>query len=136
MEEKTIYTPKQLTDDERLTDDDVETIRIHLNAFKENLCNQHRWKEAEEYEQLIDRFLAFTSTHGWTPCSEALPKAGVRYQVTFESGEVGYADFRNKIFLSDGSVKENVWEIERYYEDDGEVIAWQPLPEPYKEPKK
>lgn len=68
----------------------------------------------------------------WTPCSVRFPEAGVRYQVTFESGEVGYADFRNKIFLSDGSVKENVWEIERYYEDDGEVIAWMPLPEPYK----
>lgn len=71
----------------------------------------------------------------WTPCSEGLPKAGVRYQVTFESGEVGYADFRNKIFLFDGSAKENVWETERYYEDDGEVIAWMPRPEPYKEGK-
>lgn len=47
---------------ERLTDDDFETIRIHLNAFKENLCNQRRWKEAEEYQRIIDRFMAFTST--------------------------------------------------------------------------
>ena len=28
---------------ERLTDDDFETIRIHLNAYKEKLCNQQRW---------------------------------------------------------------------------------------------
>lgn len=47
---------------ERLTDDDFETIRIHLNAFKETLCNQRRWKEAEEYQHLIDRFMAFAST--------------------------------------------------------------------------
>lgn len=46
---------------ERLTDDDFETIRIHLNAFKENLCNQQRWKEAEEYQRIIDRFMAFAS---------------------------------------------------------------------------
>lgn len=46
---------------ERLTDDDVETIRIHLSAFKEQLCNQHRWKEAEEYQQLIYRFMSFAS---------------------------------------------------------------------------
>ena len=46
---------------ERLTDDDFETIRIHLNAFKENLCNQRRWKEAEEYQRIIDRFMAFAS---------------------------------------------------------------------------
>lgn len=46
---------------ERLTDDDFETIRIHLNADKEKLCNQHRWKEAEEYQRIIDRFMAFAS---------------------------------------------------------------------------
>lgn len=46
---------------DRLTDDDFETIRIHLNAQKENLCNQQRWKEAEEYQRIIDRFMAFAS---------------------------------------------------------------------------
>lgn len=50
--------PAQL---ERLTDSDFETIRIHLNAYKEKLCNQHRWKEAEEYQRIIDRFMAFAS---------------------------------------------------------------------------
>lgn len=47
---------------ERLTDDDFETIRIHLSAHKEKLCNQGRWKEAEEYQRIIDRFMAFAST--------------------------------------------------------------------------
>lgn len=46
---------------EQLTDDDFETIRIHLNAQKEKLCNQQRWKEAEEYQRIIDRFMAFAS---------------------------------------------------------------------------
>ena len=46
---------------ERLTDDDFETIRIHLNAYKEKLCNQQRWEEAEEYQHIIDRFMAFAS---------------------------------------------------------------------------
>ena len=46
---------------ERLTDDDFETIRIHLSAFKERLCNQHRWEEAEEYQRIIDRFMTFAS---------------------------------------------------------------------------
>lgn len=46
---------------ELLTDDDFETIRIHLSAFKEDLCNQHRWKEAEDYERLINRFISFAS---------------------------------------------------------------------------
>ena len=46
---------------ERLTDDDWETIRIHLNAYKEKLCNLHRWEEAEEYQRIINRFMSFAS---------------------------------------------------------------------------
>ena len=46
---------------ERLTDDDFETIRIHLNAHKEKLCNQQRWEEAREYQRIIDRLMAFAS---------------------------------------------------------------------------
>ena len=40
-----------------LTADDIETIRIHLSAFKEELCNQGRWAEAAEYERLIQRLI-------------------------------------------------------------------------------
>lgn len=46
---------------ERLTDEDFETIRIHLNAYKGQLCNQYRWEEAEEYQRIIDRFISFAS---------------------------------------------------------------------------
>lgn len=52
---------------ERLTDDDFETIRIHLNAYKEKLCNQQRWKETEEYQRIIDRFMAFASAQPEKP---------------------------------------------------------------------
>ena len=46
---------------EHLTDDDFETIRIHLSAIKEQLGNQHRFDEAEEYQRIIDRFMSFAS---------------------------------------------------------------------------
>ena len=42
---------------EKLTLDEIETISIHMNAFKENLCNQHRWKEAEEYQNIVDKLV-------------------------------------------------------------------------------
>ena len=45
----------------RLTSDDIETIRIHLSAIKETLCNQHRWEEAPVYQDLIDRFMEYVS---------------------------------------------------------------------------
>ena len=44
-----------------LTNDDKETIRIHLSAIKEGLCNQRRWNEAKEYEELISRLLSTPS---------------------------------------------------------------------------
>lgn len=53
---------------ERLTDDDFETIRIHLQAHMEDLCNQHRWKEAEEYQRIIDRFMAFAQPETCKGC--------------------------------------------------------------------
>lgn len=44
-----------------LTDEDLETIRIHLSAFKEQMGNQGRWEEAREYERIIFRLKAFAS---------------------------------------------------------------------------
>jgi hypothetical protein len=43
----------------RMSDDDINTIRIHLSALYESLCNQHRYREAKEYDGLIARFLTF-----------------------------------------------------------------------------
>ena len=40
-----------------LSDDEIETIRIHLSAIKEELCNQSRYGEAAYYEKLIEKFL-------------------------------------------------------------------------------
>ena len=56
------FDPVPSAQPERLTDDDFETIRIHLSAFKERLCNQRRWEEAEEYQRIIDRFMRFASS--------------------------------------------------------------------------
>lgn len=39
----------------RLTCDEIETIRIHMNAFKEKLCNQGRWNDAMEYQRIVDK---------------------------------------------------------------------------------
>ena len=56
-----VLTELPSAEPEWLTDDDFETIRIHLNAQKEKLCNQRRWEEAEEYQRIIDRFVEFAS---------------------------------------------------------------------------
>ena len=104
---------------ERLTDDDFETIRIHLNAYKEKLCNQRRWKEAGEYQRIIDRFMEFASAQPeqhWIPCSERLPEERGFYLTTTKDKAV-YCDYWN----------------EDNFDRTEMVIAWMPLPEPYKE---
>ena len=70
---------------ERLTDDDFETIRIHLNAYKEKLCNLHRWEEAEEYQRIINRFMSFASAQ---PTIEQERKTGEWIGMEYD----GYAD--------------------------------------------
>ena len=45
----------------QLTDEDKETIRIHLSDFKEWLCNQSRCHEAKECDELISRLFSTPS---------------------------------------------------------------------------
>lgn len=71
----------------QLTDDDIETIRVHLSAIKENLCNQHRWNEAKEYEALIDRLSAHPE-----PCEDAVSRKAVQYLLAHFVDEDKYVD--------------------------------------------
>lgn len=69
----------------------------------------------------------------WIPCGESLPEENDKefydmQLVTLKDGEVCLGVYRNK---------DNEWltrkqEGEKVYTNAHEVIAWQPLPEPYK----
>lgn len=86
---------------EHLTDDDFETIRIHLSAFKERLCNQRRWKEAEDYERLIDRFISFASAQPeivrCKECKYWMPHSQLGYDEDNET----YHDYCGKLIPED-----------------------------------
>ena len=94
---------------EHLTDNDFETIRIHLDAYKEKLCNQGRWKEAKEYQRIYDRFMAFASA-----------------QVDRLQGEwIGEADG-----YADGELVYDTWYCSNcgYVVDDDEPPTWNYCP--------
>ncbi len=75
---------------------------------------------------------------GWIPCSERLPEEGQRVLATHEGGinpnrQVIEHFFHNGEFL-------NNWDMDTDFKSPtfgqrymGDIIAWQPLPEPYKE---
>ncbi len=69
----------------------------------------------------------------WIPVSEALPKEKAEYNVTIK-GEYGLPPYVDACYWNDN---DNVFEDwNGYYEDYipvSNVIAWRPLPEPYKE---
>lgn len=127
---KRLLTQMPPAQPERLTDDDFETIRIHLSAYKERLCNQRRWKEAEEYQRIIDRFMTFASAQPepqWIPCGERLPDPmgwDECYLVSLAWGGIGVMEFKSTGFHNYGSLAPVPIES---------VIAWMPLPEPYAE---
>lgn len=76
----------------------------------------------EERKKVIERLKATN----WIPVSERLPEASGTYQVTCMDGRIyrsTYAKFQSKLKRWDLTGARSYWK----------VIAWLPLPEPYKE---
>lgn len=73
---------------------------------------------------------AGSNNDGWIPCSERLPEAGKRYLVStiWEDRDFEKSAVYDAIYGSDG-----LWHSYNYEPVSYKVIAWQPLPEPYKE---
>lgn len=64
----------------------------------------------------------------WIPCNEQLPKAGKRYLVSaiWKDKDFEVRRTYDAVYGNDG-----VWHTHNYEPVTYEVIAWQPLPEPY-----
>ena len=72
-------------------------------------------KALREYKQDLNK-----DNQGWIPCSERLPEKDMMVIGCLKDGTVQQFAYTNKVFIS----------VHKYTTDD--VIAWQPLPEPYK----
>lgn len=98
----------QNKDDTFSTYDDTYDITIHCET-------------EEEQKKVIERLSA-----DWIPVSERLPKASGTYQVTCMDGRIyrsTYAKFQCKLKRWELTGARSYWK----------VIAWMPLPNPYKE---
>ena len=70
----------------------------------------------------------------WIPCSERLPRIGEHHisepcLVYCKCGAYAFAELEENIF---GQVGWNCERDDDYHEPIGEVVAWMPLPEPYR----
>lgn len=91
---------------------------------------------ADAIEMLLAKLEARDQNGEWIPCSEGLPKEDVTSDyydaviVTLDNGRVVNGCYRNR----DEEWWADAEDGEKYSVNvTGHVIAWQPLPEPYKE---
>ena len=103
----------------------------------------------ESYEELVKRgqnglmhwtgvkatLECLPSAQQWIPCSERLPDITDHYTsepciVYCDNGAYGFAELEANIF---GQVGWNCERDDEYHEPLGTVVAWMPLPEPWKE---
>lgn len=105
----------------------VDTIRSHMDEIPNcEGCSRRKWYQKGFEDGKKD--------NDWIPVEERLPEDGEKIfydmqLVTLEDGEVCLAVYRNQ---------ENEWwtrrqQGEEWYTNKHDVVAWQPLPKPYKE---
>lgn len=83
---------------------------------------------------MSDKVFTRGKTGEWIPVSERLPEIG-EYHVSepcivyCSNGAYGFAELEENLF---GQVGWNCERDDEYHEPLGEVLAWMPLPEPWK----
>ena len=72
----------------------------------------------------------------WIPVSERLPEDYGEYIVTMRSGLVQEATYKPKrMYVYFRTGWSACYSDGIFYHDDSEIVAWMPLPDPYKEDK-
>ena len=113
-------------DEKKLKEDLIQWF-----AHKKKFCKDHLYDSLlEDYEECFDEFTDIieaqpklsleTKTSDWIPCSERLPKQNQRIIGTF------YNDEDCRAFVGEATYFPDI--LDTPYP----LIAWTPLPEPYK----
>lgn len=118
----------------RLISETLRKLRIYEKEYRKGTLGrmieetEEVLKEAADaIEMLLAKLEARVQNGEWIPCSERLPSAGRKVLLQTKGNQmvVAFLDKKNKWYVDSGD----------YFCTDlcAEPIAWQPLPEPYKE---
>lgn len=131
-----LFHPDDLTDDEGMTITQLaEDGRFDaLETIAERLANR---ESMEEMGLLVRKSVV----RGWIPVSERLPEDYVPVNITWvnHNPDPYYASIKDVPFTATGICYKGKWYwysvvCEDYLkEDEIEITAWMPLPEPYRE---
>ena len=127
-----------------MVDYGVDVTKAWQTATQQSYALEKAYIRGRQYE--VDRFIELRKEYndGWIPCSERLPEESGYYLVTYHDWSDGnfLPKYDNTYVrrlhyqISDHFVG---WNYPKNVDDRAEndchkeVIAWQPLPEPYKE---
>ena len=117
---------------------------ISRKAFLRHVENQHRqWGNDYDAEQILGDLEDFPSAQQWIPCSERLPEEDVEVLITYRykegEGDTSHADMDittyGQMYFGGNKVGNHKhWRQPfEYFESNYEVVAWMPLPDPYRE---
>lgn len=113
-----------------MVDYGVDVTKAWQTATQQSYALEKAYIRGRQYE--ADRFIELRKEYndGWIPCSERLPEAGKRYLVSaiWKDKDFEKSAVYDAVYGSDG-----LWHSYNYELVSYKVIAWQLLPEPYKE---
>ena len=103
---------------------DLISRQAGIDAIRESVSKYTGFMEMEMYtdDDAVEAISGVPSAQQWILCSERLPEAGKYVLRTIKKY---------------GWYGEEYWSVDigLYNTNDGSIIAWMPLPEPYKEIK-
>lgn len=109
----------------------MSRVQTRLEQYKAEIEKKSQYKHGlpgsalDIVNTLLNDLEQDEEENGWIPVSERLPKASGTYQVTCMDGRIyrsTYAKFQCKLKRWELTGARSYWK----------VIAWMPLPEPYK----
>lgn len=101
-----------------------EAIRM-LTRLKNQI--NFEWTDAQKKMDALNVAIKALQGQRWIPCSERPPEKRIEVLATTSWGDITKAEY----------LGEDFWLIQEGYTNasDEDVVAWMPLPEPYKEEK-
>lgn len=111
---------------EKLNNKLNERLKFYENRFEE-LSGTERdaedWGSIKSYKDTIEivKELEQEYNNGWIPCSERLPERNTNVIAQFLSGVV------SELLFNEKGLFQGIYEY-----GPNVIVAWQPLPEPYK----
>ena len=107
-----------------------------FNIVIERCINAQNLKDAREFDEAKQIVIkALEQEPKWIPCSERLPEIGDTVIISGKMKYKGDKDYEEFVDVAIFEVTQRFETFNDWYEgqDEFEIVAWQPLPEPYEE---